>query len=289
MGSVASTAEDLTGLNVSGDSSSDRALAGQQAATQSSNALSKYMYDQNRTDSQPWRDAGVKALGQMQDPNFQHSFGASDFQADPGYQFRMDQAQKALERSSAAKGGLMSGGFAQALNRNIQDVATQGYQQARDNFTNDQSNRFGRLSQLAGLGQNAQSQTAQEGTNYANTVSNNTNAMANAQGAQGMAQAQQRGQMIMGGAALAFCDERLKTEITRPSAEDLAELRAALKPYAYRYKDESYGVGPWVGVMAQDLAKTKLGKTIVIPNADGHLQIDMNKAFSLCLAAIAEG
>jgi hypothetical protein len=45
---------------------------------------------------------------------FNRNFTLADFQKDPGYQFRMDQGQQALERSAAAGGGLLSGGTGKA-------------------------------------------------------------------------------------------------------------------------------------------------------------------------------
>lgn len=279
-------------LDLTGARAGERALEAQRNATRDANHLQKYMYEQNRSDNEPWRAAGTDALKQMQDPGFQKTFTMADFQADPGYNFRMAEGQKALERSAAAKGGLMSGAFAKAATRFGQDTASSEYANAYNRFNNDSTTRFNRLSSLAGVGQTAQGQNMEMGQNYANTVSNNNLGMANAQASQQMGQLQARNQLLgqgMGAAALAFSDERLKTDITTPSKIDLDEVRQALKPYAFRYVNEAHGVGPWVGVMAQDLAKTKLGKTIVVENADGHLQVDMNKAISLCLAAIAEG
>ena len=67
--------------------------------------------------------------------------------SDPGYQFRMDQGQKAIERSAAARGGLFSGGTGKALQQYSQGLASQEY-----------GNAFNRLASLAGIGQSANSQ-----------------------------------------------------------------------------------------------------------------------------------
>jgi hypothetical protein len=66
------------------------------------------------------------------------------FQASPGYQFRLDQGQKTLEASQAARGGLLSGGAAKELNQYSQGIASDEY-----------SNYISQLMGLTGIGQNA--------------------------------------------------------------------------------------------------------------------------------------
>ena len=69
-----------------------------------------------------------------------------NFQADPGYGFRLSEGLKALERSAAARGGLMSGGTGKALQRYGQDLASQEYGNAFRRFQEERAAR-------AGLGQ----------------------------------------------------------------------------------------------------------------------------------------
>jgi hypothetical protein len=132
------------------------------------------------------------------DPELFRSFGQSDFQKDPGYDFRMQEGQKALERSAAARGGLQSGGTMKALTRYGQDFASNEYQNAYNRFNNDRSNRFNRLSGIAGVGQAANSQIGQAGANYANQVGQNTMGAANAAGAAGIAGANAWGGALSG-------------------------------------------------------------------------------------------
>lgn len=147
------------------------------------------IYNQQRSDQAPWRAAGATALQQMQDPSFQQTFNMSNFTADPGYQFRMDEGQKALERSAAAKGGLQSGGTLKALTRYSQGVASDEYNNAYNRFNNDQTNRFNRLASLSGNGQTANSQLGAAGQNYANQVGQAATGAANAQAAGQIGQA----------------------------------------------------------------------------------------------------
>ena len=50
----------------------------------------------------PYVEAGKNALAEYQKLAPYQSFGMAQFQADPGYQFRMSEGIKALERSAAA-------------------------------------------------------------------------------------------------------------------------------------------------------------------------------------------
>lgn len=160
--------------------------AGTQAgAARHAEDLQYQMYQQQREDQQPWREAGTQALSQMQDPYFQKNFSMSDFNEDPGYQFRMQQGQQALEASAAARGGLMGGNFGTALTQYGQNFASNEYQNAYNRFTNNQNQRYGRLTTLAGMGQNATNSMGAASQNYANNAGNimmnNGNAQAQAQ------------------------------------------------------------------------------------------------------------
>lgn len=86
----------------------------------------------------------------------QFGFDAGDFQASPGYQFRVSEAMKAIERSAAARGGLRSGATMDALQRRVQGVASDEY-----------NNYSGNLMRLAGLGESATARDTAAGANYA--------------------------------------------------------------------------------------------------------------------------
>lgn len=97
--------------------------------------------------------------------------------ATPGYQFRFDEGQKAVESSAAAQGGLNSGKTLKALTQYGQNYATGIY-----------GDHMNRLAGLAGIGQTATTQMGQWGQNYANQASNN---MMNAGNARSSMYAQQ--------------------------------------------------------------------------------------------------
>jgi len=192
----------------------DRAGAIQQQAAQEQLALEKRIYEEGVARQQPWLQAGTNALTQMQGGAFQQpkafSFGAGDYQRDPGYAFRLSEGQKALERSAAARGGLISGSALKAAQRFGQDMGSQEYQNAYNRaLTGYNANvaradtGYNRLAALAGVGQTATQQLGAAGQNYANQTGNTAMGAAsnigNAMGAAGQARAS--GYMGMANAA----------------------------------------------------------------------------------------
>ena len=63
--------------------------------------------------------AGTEGYGSLN-----KAFGMDQFQADPGYQFRLGEGQKAIENSAASRGGLLSGGTQKALAKYGLDLAS---------------------------------------------------------------------------------------------------------------------------------------------------------------------
>lgn len=153
------------------------------------NAMYERMYNQQRADLNPYNQAGQSALSGMQDADFSRDFAMSDYQADPGYQFRMAEGMKALENSAAARGSLNSGATLKAISRYGQDMASQEYQNAYNRFNADRDRRFGRLSSLAGIGANAAGQMAGVAGQYGSNVANTLTGMGNATAGAGMARA----------------------------------------------------------------------------------------------------
>jgi hypothetical protein len=70
---------------------------------------------------------GNFVYGDFQGPEPFKGVTEADMKADPGYQFRMQQGQKALEASKAAQGVLKSGGTAKALQKYGQEYGSQEY------------------------------------------------------------------------------------------------------------------------------------------------------------------
>lgn len=185
---MSAVATAIVGGAIVGGVMANRAANTQADSVDKASALSDAQYQQNRTDMMPWRDAGVQSLGQLTaglapGGQFTKTFDGASFAGDPGYQFRLGEGQKTIERSAAARGGLLSGGTLKDLTRYGQGFASNEYNMAYNRFNTDQSTRYNRLSSVAGLGQTATSQIAADGTNNAQTIGNNTIGAGNANAA----------------------------------------------------------------------------------------------------------
>lgn len=127
----------------------------QQAADQI--AEERRQFDLTREDYAPYRETGTKALGSLAsmygvNPNGSTIDMSAAVRATPGYQFRLNEGTKAIERSAAARGLLGSGATLKAIARYGQDYASSEY----ENYAN-------RLATLAGVGQTATAGTAAAG------------------------------------------------------------------------------------------------------------------------------
>lgn len=127
-------------------SSEERALALQRPFFNAGYAANAALLDLNGIDrSKLGPGEGVEPGS----PGDLSSYGKYNFQADPGYEFRMGEGIKALDRSAAARGTLNSGGQLRKLTRYGQDYASAEYQ-----------NVYSRIAQIAGFGRGASSESA---------------------------------------------------------------------------------------------------------------------------------
>lgn len=151
-------------------SAAKKAANTQAAAIKNTTDLQKYIYDQNRQDTAPWREVGEQALMALKDGYPEGVFDPSkfDFEADPGYQFRMDQAQKAVTNRAAAAGNLYSGATLKAAANYANDIAGQSYAEAWNRNASAKAANFNQLASLANVGQTAVSQVNAAGQNMAN-------------------------------------------------------------------------------------------------------------------------
>lgn len=160
-----------------GKSAADKQAQAAKDATQQSLALQDKEFQQNRSDQAPWRNAGgaaVTNLSKLTAPggDLYKNFSQQDFQTDPGYDFRMSEGSKALERSAAAKGNLFSGGTLKALDRYNQGFASNEYENAYNRFQTNRQTQFNQLASVAGLGQSSVQATGAAGSNYAANAGN---------------------------------------------------------------------------------------------------------------------
>jgi len=139
----------------------------------------------------PFREAGVRALNKLEAASDYTPFGMNQFQADPGYAFRMSEGMKGLERSAAARGGLLSGGTLKGIQRYGQDLGSQEYQNAFNRYQTERNARLNPLQSLAGVGQTSTNQLGAAGQSMASGVGEalGAGAQARASGYMGMANA----------------------------------------------------------------------------------------------------
>lgn len=139
------------------------------------------MYQQTARYLEPYRLEGERALGTL---------GAlsrgdySSFTESPDYQFTRDQGIKGLDRSAAARGTQYSGGQLAALADYAGGVASQNY-----------SDYYNRIAQLAGMGQNAAAGVGNAGMTYAGRVGENILTGAGARADSRLAEASTYGQL----------------------------------------------------------------------------------------------
>jgi hypothetical protein len=159
------------------------------AASDRAAEVQREMFERNVELNAPFREAGVNALNKLVPLTDYQNFGMDQFRADPGYGFRMSEGMKGLERSAAARGGLLSGGTLKGIQRFGQDLASQEFQNAFNRYGIERERRMAPLQSLAGVGQTTSQQLGAAGTGFANTLGNIGMNQANVQGNAAMARA----------------------------------------------------------------------------------------------------
>jgi hypothetical protein len=175
-GAAISSLAGLAGAGMTSSAAREAAnrLAG---ANQTAMQLQSKMYEDQVARQQPFYQAGINALpaytkGVMPGGDLVKPFSMADYQADPGYGFRMSEGMKALDRSAASRGGLLSGATMKGAQRYGQDLASQEYQNAYNRYTGNQATQRNALAGLTGFAPTAAQQIGAAGTNYANTAGN---------------------------------------------------------------------------------------------------------------------
>ena len=175
----------------------ERAAGVQSDAARYAAKLQQRQYEENVARQKPFYDVGVNALPELVQASKYTQFGPEQFQADPGYGFRLSEGQKALERSAAARGGLISGGALKAATRFGQEMGSQEYTNAFNRYQAERQARLGPLQSLTGMGQTTAQQLGAAGAQNASAVGGYGMAGANAtaEGYMGAANARASGYM----------------------------------------------------------------------------------------------
>lgn len=92
---------------------------------------------------------------------------------DPGYAFRMSEGIKALDRSAAARGNLMSGAQLKGINQYGQDLASQEYQNAYNRFQTTRTNTLNPFASLSGVAQSSANTLTNAAGNLSSQIGSN--------------------------------------------------------------------------------------------------------------------
>lgn len=191
-----------------GSSASKHAADVQAQAAREALDFQKQVYAQQRTDQQPWLQAGQYSIAQLMDmvksghfavPDVP-SFSAptmEDARTSPGYQFAAQQGSKGILQGAAAAGGAISGGTLKSLagfNSNLADstysnvfnraLSTYGARMAQ--FQGDlakSGQEYNQWAGLAGTGQQAVQNLGALGAGFAGNAGNLITGSGNAQAA----------------------------------------------------------------------------------------------------------
>ena len=246
VGAVATVGGALIGASASKSAANKQANAATQAAQLQADMAQRQLdfqreaYQKQLEIQEPWRAAGVNALNRIEAREFNvpgefqaktalpGAFtGQVNMQADPGYQFRLSEGLKALDRQAAARGGLISGSALKGAQRFGQDYASQEYQNAYNRALTEYQSKvaqsqmgygreldaynaamqrsttgYNRLASLAGLGQTSVGQIGSAAGAYGSNVGNilGQSGAAQAAGITGAANAQAAGTVGMANA-----------------------------------------------------------------------------------------
>jgi hypothetical protein len=173
----------IVGSALIGGYASNRAASTQAQAAQQGIDAQERMFNRQTELQEPFRKAGEEALNKLIPLASNYTpFGMNQFQQDPGYAFRLSEGIKALDRSAASRGGLLSGATLKGAQRYGQDLGSQEYQNAFNRYQIERNAQLNPLQSLAGVGQTATNTltgaAGQMGQNLATGYGNVANARA---------------------------------------------------------------------------------------------------------------
>jgi len=147
---------------------SDTAAEASRETTQASIEAQERMFNRQVALQEPFRETGLAAQNRLADllgisgrtsePGYGYGlqrFSMDNYQADPGYGFRLKRGLDAMERTAAARGGLLSGNQLRGAMEFGQDLASQEYGNAFNRYQTERANILNPLQSLGGVGQTA--------------------------------------------------------------------------------------------------------------------------------------
>ena len=191
----------------------NRAAELQAQSAEKAQALQKEMFDLQRAGQEPYRQAGLTGQNRLMEllglggapsaagyGKYAQDFSMADYQADPGYAFRLNEGMKQLAGAARARGGAVSGNTMMGAQKYAQGLASNEYQNAYNRYQQNRTNQLQPLGNLMASGQSAASNQGQAagqyGTNVGNLITGAGNAMAG--GVTGAGNAMAAGQLGFG-------------------------------------------------------------------------------------------
>jgi hypothetical protein len=193
LGAAALTA----GAGIYGASQARGAASSQQAAAQQASDVQRDIFERQVELQTPFREAGLAGQNRLLEllgiggtagaPGYGKyataEFGVDKFKADPSYAFRMSEGMKALERSAAARGGLLSGATMKGIQRYGQDLASTEYQNAFNRYQAERAGTLNPYQALAGTAQSSANVLGQQAGALGQSLGSNIIGAGNAQAA----------------------------------------------------------------------------------------------------------
>lgn len=148
------------------------------AATRAAD-LQEQQFDKQMELQDPFRQAGLTGQNRLMQllglggdtgaagyGKYAKDFSMADYQADPGYAFRLGEGMKALRHTAGSRGGLISGGTLKGMQDYAQGSASQEYGNAFNRYQTNRANQLAPLGSLMSSGQAAASNQAGQAGQY---------------------------------------------------------------------------------------------------------------------------
>ena len=261
---LAVTAASSVASSAMGSSAAKKAANAQAAAAEADRQLQRELYYDTVARQEPFRQAGLttqaellRQMGLGGDAasqgygNLLRDFTMADYQADPGYAFRLQEGLKGLDRQAAARGGLISGAALKAASDFAGKQASAEYQNAYDRYNQNRASRYNMLTGQQAVGQQATGQQQAAAGQYGTAAGNALQAAgaARASGYMGQANALAGG---LGQIANAYSQQQMLDKVLGSGG----------------YSTGGYGgSNPWPGIPG----KTTLFNTILNSASGGGL------------------
>jgi hypothetical protein len=169
----------MVGSAVIGGVAANKAGKAQERSVREGAAAQERMFERQVELQEPFRKVGVNALPDLVAASKYDPFTLAKFQADPGYAFRLQEGLKALDRSAAARGGLLSGATLRGAQRYGQDLASQEFTNAFNRYQIENAAELNPLQALTGMGQTSANTLTNAAGQYGQNMAENAAAMGN--------------------------------------------------------------------------------------------------------------